>query len=654
MLHTMYKSFAISLVLALFLSIGVPFGTGPLIVHAAPSAALNFEGETTANTTSGITTSNSSDSSASGGQYLQTSSSTAVGSWVEFTVNVPTADTYSVEFGYKQNTGRGISQLSVDGKNQGGTVDQYASTAAFTSSNLGTVSLSSGSHKFRFTVTGKNASSNSYAITVDYFKLTTGAGDYSVKDYGAKGDGSSDDTSAINSAITAANAAGGGKVVFPSGTYLSRSIHLKSNVQLYINTGATIKAISGIDSPESNSYDNYQDFGHSHWHNALMWGENVHNVKIIGTGTIDGNGVLSTSDNPGSGQGDKAIALKLSSDIEIGGLDDAHKLNLQRFGHFAVLATGVDTLNIHNVHVPNFTSGQRDVFDIMQCNDVTVTDIYSEYSADDIVKLGSDYSLGYKRPMSNIRVDKIVGFTNCNLFQIGSETAGDISNVHVSNLTVLGAGKAGFSISVNDGSVVDGVVLDGVNTMTGTTAPIFIEISNRGRAPGAGVGKIKNVTINNVTATNAQSSKGEYTSTIAGFKDGNGTYYVENITLNNVKITAKGSHPNSDASITPPELSKGNYNVKDFGIRPSYGFWLRHVKGVTFKNTTVNFESNDNRYAVVVDDAGNIEFNNFSMAKGTGIGSRVQLKNTVKSFYMHDSPNLPTVGPADITGTKTY
>ncbi|TXK83752.1 hypothetical protein [Paenibacillus sp. N3.4] len=121
-----------------------------------------------------------------------------------------------------------------------------------------------------------------------------------------------------------------------------------------------------------------------------------------------------------------------------------------------------------------------------------------------------------------------------------------------------------------------------------------------------------------------------------------------------MKITAKGSHPNSDASVTPPELAKGQYNVKDFGVRPSYGWWLRHVKGITFNNTTVNFESNDDRYAVAVDDAEKIEFNNFSMAKGMGIGSRVLLKNTVKSFYMHDSPNLPTVGPVDITGTKTY
>ncbi|TXK84619.1 hypothetical protein [Paenibacillus sp. N3.4] len=281
-----------------------------------------------------------------------------------------------------------------------------------------------------------------------------------------------------------------------------------------------------------------------------MWGDGISNVKITGTGTIDGNGILTSSDSPGSGQGDKAIALKLSDHIEIGGVDSGHRLNLQRFGHFALLATGVDNLDIHNVHVPNFDTNQRDVFDIMQCNDVTVTDIYSENSKDDVVKLGSDYSLGYVRSMKNVRVDKITADSNCNVFQIGSETVGSITNVHVSNLTVLGAGKSGFGISVNDGSIVDGVTLDGTNVMTGTTSPFFIEISNRGRAPSAGIGQIKNVSISNVTATNTKGSRGEYTASISGYKDGSGTHYVENVTLNNIKITAKGSHPFSDASIT--------------------------------------------------------------------------------------------------------
>lgn len=480
---------------------------------------------------------------------------------------------------------------------------------------------------------------------------TPSATPHNVKTYGAKGDGSTDDTTAINNAISAANAAGGGTVLFPSGTYSSKSIRLKNNVTLYLD-GATLKARSGIDAPEANPYDDYQDFGHSHFHNALIWGENLNNIKIMGKGTIDGNGYLSTSDSPGSGQGDKAISLKLCTNVEIGGLDASNRLTMTKFGHFAMLITGCDKVDIHDIFVPNVTSGQRDFLDIMQCNDVTVTNIESLYTNDDTIKLGSDYSLGFKRPSSNIVVKNVKAKTNCNVLMIGSETVAPISNVSFSDITVLGAGKAGLGIMSNDGSVVDGVTLTNC-TMTGTTSPVYIKITNRGRCPNPSIGRIRNVTISNVTAVNCESGNGEYTATIAGYKEGTTIVDVENVTLNSVKITAKGGHPTSDASITPPELTGGDYNLRYLGTRPAYGWWMRYVTGIRFLNgCSVGFESTDGRYAVVVDDGNGVEFDGFTMQKGSS--PRVQIKNGCANFYMHNCPNLPDDGPINISGAKTY
>jgi len=100
------------------------------------------------------------------------------------------------------------------------------------------------------------------------------AGMFNVRDFGAKGDGKAVDSPAINKAIAAAGAAGGGTVVFPNGTYLSRSIHLASNITLQLAGGATIRAAgSGMDAAEANPFDRWQDFGHSHFHDALMWGD---------------------------------------------------------------------------------------------------------------------------------------------------------------------------------------------------------------------------------------------------------------------------------------------------------------------------------------------------------------------------------------------
>ena len=130
-------------------------------------------------------------------------------------------------------------------------------------------------------------------------------GGYNVKAFGAKGDGQTLDTAAINKAIEAAAADGGGTVVFPAGTYASHSIHLKSHVALYLDPGSTLLAADppaegqpgGYDAPEPNEFDRYQDFGHSHWHNSLIWGENLDDVSIGGPGRIEGC-LLYTSPSP--------------------------------------------------------------------------------------------------------------------------------------------------------------------------------------------------------------------------------------------------------------------------------------------------------------------------------------------------------------------
>src|SRR6185312_4785179 len=116
---------------------------------------------------------------------------------------------------------------------------------------------------------------------------------YNVKDYGAIGDGVNLDSKAINKAIEAAASAGGGTIYLPVGNYLSGSIHLKSNISLFLDEGATIIAApvtaeNGYDEPEASVNTTYQDYGHSHWHNSLIWGENLHDVSILGQGMIWG------------------------------------------------------------------------------------------------------------------------------------------------------------------------------------------------------------------------------------------------------------------------------------------------------------------------------------------------------------------------------
>src|ERR1017187_1929479 len=157
------------------------------------------------------------------------------------------------------------------------------------------------------------------------------AGVFDVKAFGAKGDGKTPDRDAINRAIDAAAAAGGGTVYFPAGTYLTGSIRLRSNLTLQLEHGTTLEASAdpaAYDAAEPNQWDKFQDFGHSHFHNGLIWGEGLENVSIVGGGLLRGDALTRER----GAVGDKLIALKLCRNVTL------RDFSILNGGHFGILA----------------------------------------------------------------------------------------------------------------------------------------------------------------------------------------------------------------------------------------------------------------------------------------------------------------------------
>ena len=570
------------------------------------------------------------------------------------------------------------------------------------------------------------------------------SGLWDVKTLGVKGDAIADDTDALNKAIEKLNGIGGGILYFPAGTYNVRTVHLQSNVWLSLSTDAVIQALPGADAPEVTWFsdrayrsglsptdprpyadpENYltkQDVGHTFFRNAMFSGERIDNVKIVGTGRITGNGNLVTTDkvmnNSPEKRADKMFSLKLCTNIEIGGwninkdmwydpqrdepyyiekdgqknFDVSNMLHIDQAGHFVLLATGTDGIHVHDTYFAKHSSkNARDIYDFMACNDVTAINIYSRVSSDDIIKPGSDCSLGFTRPAHDYKVRNIVGDTNCNLFQIGSETADDIQDLYIDNIYVLGANKAGFSISTNDGGHIKNVYLNSGKTgpihsrsvMRRTRAPFFISISNRGRVLGANVapfvfkengtirkellvtnsniGEVENIIVKGVDIEEVyggssfrgdrwkayNGSQNKATPIIAGFKlpdsenieggltfrlpNGLHTGYIENVQFHDVNLLVKGGHPSEDAEACPPEIGVGRYNVGDLKIQPAFGFWARHVKGFVLDNCKINAENKDGRYAIVLDDVIGAEIKNLQVEKN------VTDKENVKAIRSHN------------------
>jgi polygalacturonase len=308
---------------------------------------------------------------------------------------------------------------------------------------------------------------------------------FDVRTFGATGDGKTIDTPAINKAIEAAAAAGGGTVIFPAGTYVCFSIRLKSHVDLFLAQGSIIEAAESpkvgettgymggtYDAAEPKTgYDAYQDYGHNHWHNSLIWGEGISDISITGPGLIYGKGLsfgagpgrgpgapqrgfgperaagapvaagatgaAAATGAPGStgggsgrpagagftprtrgnypmyqaeqpGVGNKAIALKNCRNVTF------RDFSLLKGGHFGLLLTGVDNLTIDNLRIDT----DRDGMDIDCCWNVRVSNCTVNSPWDDGICPKSSFALGYNRATQNVNI------TNC--FVTGAYRLGTI------------------------------------------------------------------------------------------------------------------------------------------------------------------------------------------------------------------------------------
>jgi polygalacturonase len=473
-------------------------------------------------------------------------------------------------------------------------------------------------------------------------------GNYDVTAFGARGDGRTLDTAAINQAISAAAAAGGGAVHLPAGSYLSYSIRLQSNVGLHLEHGCTLIAAegTGYDAAESNQpWENYQDYGHNHWHNSLIWGEGVHDVSITGPGRIWGKGLsrgsgeLPHAETPGVGN--KSIALKNCHNVLLRDFSVLHG------GHFAILATGVDNLTIDNLQIDT----NRDGIDIDCCRNVRVAYCSVNSPWDDAIVLKSSYALGFARATEMVTISDCVvsgDYEEGSLLdgtfrrfdpaqydkvwrtgriKFGTESNGGFKNITISNCIFDAC--HGLALESEDGALLEDVTITNLTMRDIYDAPIFMRLGSRMRGPaGAAVGAIRRVLISNVVCSNARSS-------ICSIITGIPAHEIEDVRLSNIVIQHQGGGTREQAKLHIEEKEAAYPDPDMFGPMPAHGFFLRHVRGIEMDGIKIISAKPDERPAFVLEDVEDASFARVQAPVTTGVP--LFALHQVERFRLRDS-----------------
>ncbi len=433
--------------------------------------------------------------------------------------------------------------------------------------------------------------------------------EFSVREFGARGDGAAIDTGAVNRAIEAAASAGGGTVRFAAGTYRCHSIRLKSKVGLYLENGATILAAepsanAGYDAAEPNEWSKFQDFGHSHWHNSLIWGEGLSDIQIAGPGMIDGKGLTTGSRAEAAGVGDKAIALKNCQHVTL------RDFSILRGGHFGVLATGVDNFTVDNLLIDT----NRDGINLDCCRNARVSNCSINSPGDDAICLKSSLALGAARATEMVTIANCmvsggwaIGSLLDGSFQsipvekrhsrsgrikFGTESNGGFKSITISNVVFDGCG--GLALEMVNGGVLEDVMVTNLTMRDISNSPIFLRLGRRG-AETDPVGKLRRVIISNITCSNSFSRYGSIVSGIPG-------HAIEGVKIRDVYIQHQGGGTREMAALEPAENEAKYPDPPMFGDLPSHGFFLRHVKDLEISNVEIEPMQPDLRPVFWVDD----------------------------------------------------
>ncbi|MDE6693187.1 MAG: glycoside hydrolase [Muribaculaceae bacterium] len=427
---------------------------------------------------------------------------------------------------------------------------------------------------------------------------------FDITEFGAVSDTTRLSTAAIQNAIDACSADGGGMVLVPAGSYKTGSLMLRSNVDLHLQAGATLYGSTDIAdyTPVTSGYVSLRTGIPTI---QLIYADSVEHVSITGQGIIDGRGKAfpKLSWNDEGITRPHLLRIIRGTDIRVCGV------TLCNSGCWMQHYLACVRVHIDGITVINRNNYNNDALDLDGCHDVTVTNMIAD-SDDDAITLKSTSP----RLCEDVVISNCVVSSHCNAIKLGTETNGGFRNIIIRGIAVKpsadqssqyfgyagGIGHSAISLEIVDGGTMSNVDISDIN-IRGTESPIFIRLANRARPyskghPVEGVGTISGVVLHDILIGGA----GPTGSSITGLEG----HPVTDILLHDIVIRHAGGQ-----SITarPADEKVADYPESTmWGVLPAQGFWLNHARDITFRNVKVVAASPDARPVYVLDDCENI------------------------------------------------
>jgi hypothetical protein len=468
------------------------------------------------------------------------------------------------------------------------------------------------------------------------FGFSLKAKDFTVSDFGAKNDGFTINTSTIQKAIDFVHEQGGGRLIFETGSYVTGSIYLKSNVTLHLEQGATILG-------STNPFDYIKD-AKIGWM-SMIFAVNQENIGITGKGTINGRGFLTAYnmvnyihrgiytdplkyDRPNETNRPQNIYFRECKNIRI--VD----ITLRDPGSWNQTYDQCQNLYVDHIYVDSKSYWNNDGIDIVDCDGVVIKNSYFD-AADDVICFKSHSA---EHMCQNVVVDNCVGRSSANGLKFGTVSRGGFKNFKITNLTIFDTFRSAITLAAVDGGEIENIVIDGVRSIN-TGNVIYLRLGDRwakGKKP-----YMKNVTISNVYAEvpltkpdAGYNYEGPVEDLPRNISPASIVGLVENkiqgVHLKNIQIVypGEGNPLYAKRGLTAeeldgvPEMRDAYPEFSQFKELPAWAFYVRHAEGVSFENVTFTAKKKDYRPSVVLDDVKDVSFTGLVVHEPESVGKQ--------------------------------